>query len=72
MSLIARAGFTALFLVLFGLGAWRQYVKFVDGRGIAGWLLPIGAPLPVQLFVFVGLPATAAFLAGWCVAREGR
>ena len=69
-QLVTALGVAAVFLLLFGLFSWRQYLKFTGGRGIARWLLPSDAPVAVQVAVFVAIPLVAAVVAGWSVGRR--
>lgn len=69
-KLVSKLAWTAVFLLLFGLISFRQYMKFPDGRGLARWLVPADASIAIQLSVFVVLPSVAALVAGWAVARD--
>ena len=55
-SKIGPLGLVALVLFLI---TWRQYEKYLDGHGIATWLLPRGAPEWVVALIFIVIPLAA-------------
>jgi hypothetical protein len=65
-----RITFTAIFLVVWGLVSYRQYLKYLDGRGFASMVLPAGASSSAQLVFFVAIPVVAAIAFGFGVSRE--
>ena len=69
-NLALKLGWSVVFLLLFGVSSYRQYLKFADGRGVARWLIPVDASMATQLFVFVLLPLAAALIVGWTLARD--
>ena len=69
-NLFQKLGWTAVFLLMFGVGSWRQYLKFTDGRGLGRWLVPVDASVAVQILVFVLIPVVAALAIGWAMARD--
>jgi hypothetical protein len=60
-----KIGLLAILALMVGLGTWRQYVKYVDGRGFYTLVLGTEASSSAQILVFVVLPAIfvlAAFI----------
>ena len=65
-----KLGFSAVFALVLGLSSWWQYSKYVGGRGVARWLVPLDATPLTLVLVFVLLPLAVALALGWTVAKD--
>lgn len=67
-----KLGLAALLTLMVGLGTWRQYIKYVDGRGFYTLIIGPGASDALQLLVFLGLPAAFVVAAFFYALRDFR
>ena len=65
-----KLGFSAVFALALGLSSWWQYSKYLDGRGVARWLIPPDASSLILTLVFVVMPLAVALVLGWLVAKD--
>lgn len=67
-----KLGLLAILAMMVGLGTWRQYLKYIDGRGFYTLILGPEASSNMQVFVFVVLPAIFLLGAFFYVLRDFR
>ena len=65
-----KLGLLAILTLMVGLGEWRQYIKYQDGRGFYTLILGPEASGLVQILVFVALPAVFVIAAFFSVMRD--
>ena len=53
LSIGWKLGLAAILLLMVGLGEWRQYMKYLDGRGIYSFILGPSASIAAEITVFI-------------------
>jgi len=65
-----QIGLLTIMAIMFGLHSYRQYLKYVDGRGIYINMLGPNASAVTQIVVFVVIPFVASLVLAWLFLRD--
>ncbi len=65
-----KLGLAVVLLLMVGLGEWRQYLKYIDGRGIYSLILGPSASVAAEIMAFVVLPLLFVVGAFWYALRD--
>jgi hypothetical protein len=65
-----KLGLAVVLLLMVGFGEARQYLKYLDGRGIYSLILGPNASVAAEITVFIVLPLLFVIAAFWYVLRD--
>ena len=65
-----KLGLLAILLLMVGLGEWRQYLKYLDGRGIYSLVLGPSSSVTAEIVTFIVLPLLFVIGAFWYALRD--